>query len=167
MKQKEKLILAGEVIVVRENMITGEKKRFVTRNLITNDGDIFYAHKAFGSDYWTPGFFRMGSDPASADVAKSDTDVNSFLATTNQAIDGGYPKADDDDADNVSSLDILTWRCSYGTGAANVNSISEIAICDSSTSPSKALCHAVFATPFAKTSDDTLKVFVNHEFLGG
>jgi hypothetical protein len=73
---------------------------------------------------------------------------------------------DDSDSDNVSSVDIVTWRVSYGSSASNVDSISEISLVDSLTGPVKALCHAVFAAPFGKTSDDTLKVFVNHQFLG-
>ncbi len=162
----EQLKLCGNIVVIKENLITGRKETFKSKNIITNDGDQYYAEASMGSESWTPTGFRMGTDPASADIAKADTDVNSFLAGTNQSADAGYPKTDDDDSDNVTSVDIVTWRISYGTSAANVNSISEIAIVDSLTGPTKSLCHAVFATPFAKTSDDTLKVFVNHTFNG-
>jgi len=162
----DKMLLAGEVVAVLENRITNKKRFFATRNLITTDGDTYYAEASMGSESWSVAGMRLGWDPASADVAKADTDVNSYLAGTQQAIDAGYPMTDDTDGDNVSSNDIVSWRVSYGSSAANVTSISEIAIVDNITSPTKALCHAVFATAFAKTSDDTLKVFVNHEFLG-
>ena len=138
-----------------------------TKNLVTDNGDLYYAEAAMGSESWTPTGFRMGTDPASADVAKADNDVNSFATGTNQLTDAGYPKTNDDDGDNTGAgTDIVSWRVSFGTSAANVNSLGEIAICDSLTGPTKALCHAVFSAPFNKTSDDTLKVFVNHTFTG-
>ena len=160
------LLLAGEVVAILKNKRTGNQYKFVTRNLVTNAGDQYYAEASVGSESWSVVGMRLGWDPASADVAKADTDVNSFLTGTNQNLDAGYPMTDDSDGDNVSSVDIVSWRVSYGSSAANVGSISEIALVDNIASPTKALCHAVFATAFAKTSDDTLKIFVNHEFLG-
>jgi hypothetical protein len=162
----EKMLLAGEVLAVKQNIKTGRQEFIFGKNIITNDGDQYYAEASVGSESWSVAGMRMGSDPASADVAKGDTDVNSFLAGTNKAIDAGYPKTDDDDSDNVSSVDIVTWRVSYAAGDANVNSISEVSLVDSHAGPVKALCHAVFAAPFNKTSDDTLKVFINHTFEG-
>ena len=158
--------LKGLVVCVLTDQFGRPISRAESENIVTNDGDQYYAEASMGSESWAVTGMRLGSDPASADVAKADTDVNSFLTGTQQDIDSGYPKTDDDDSDNVSSVDIVTWRVSYGSSAANVNSISEVSIVDSNTGPVKALCHAVFATPFAKTSDDTLKVFVNHEFSG-
>ena len=163
---RENMLLAGEVIAVRINRKTGQVDRFTGKNLVTNDGDQYYAEAVVNSESFPVLGMRLGSDPASADVAKTDTDVNSFLTGSNQDIDAGYPMTDDTDGDNVSSNDILTWRVSYGSSAANVNSISEVSLVDSHVAPNNAICHAVFATPFNKTSDDTLKVFVNHEFLG-
>ena len=163
---KDKMLLAGICVAVRRNQITGKIDKFFGKNIVTNDGDQFYAEASMGSESWSVVGMRLGSDPASADVAKDDTDVNSFLTGTQQLIDSGYPMTDDTDSDNVSSVDIVSWRVSYGSSAANVTSISELSLVDSATGPVKALCHAVFATPFAKTSDDTLKVFVNHQFSG-
>jgi hypothetical protein len=163
---KDSILLAGEVLAVLENQKTGKIRRYFGKNLVTNDGDEYYATSVPGSASWDVVGMRLGSDPASADVAKGDTDVASFLSGTNQLLDAGYPMTDDNDSDNVSSVDILSWRVSFGSSASNVDSISEISLVDSIDGPVKALCHAVFATPFGKTSDDTLKVFVNHQFLG-
>lgn len=110
---------------------------------------------------------QLGSNPASADVAKGDTDVNSYLAS--KVTDATYPQTSDDDSDNTSGgVDVVTWRVSFGAADANVTSISEVAVVNSigNGSPTAAICHAVFATPFNKTSDDTLKVIINHEFSG-
>ena len=163
---EDKMLLAGICVAVRRNKITGKIDKFFGKNIVTNDGDQYYAEATCNSESWSVVGMRLGWDPASADVAKADTDVNSFLTGTQQLTDSGYPKTNDDDGDNVSSVDIVSWRVSYGSSAANVTSISELSLVDNITSPTKALCHAVFATAFAKTSDDTLKVFVNHQFSG-
>ena len=162
-----KMKLSGNCVAVLRNAKTGEIRRFTAENLVTDDGDQYYAEGAVGSPSKAMQGFQLGSDPASADVAKADTDVNSYLAS--KATDGTYPQTSDDDTDNSSgAVDVVTWRCSFGAGEANVNSISEVAVVNSIGDglPTAAICHAVFATPFNKTSDDTLKVFVNHEFSG-
>jgi len=164
---KSTMLLAGTVIAVRENKKTGRKDTYVTKNLVTQDGCQYYAEAVPGSASWAVAGMRLGSDPASADVASGDTDVNSFLAGTGHDIDAGYPVTSDDDTDNTgAATDVVTWRVSYGAAEGNVNSISEVALVDSHGGPTKALCHAVFSSPFNKTSDDTLKVFVNHEMQG-
>lgn len=155
------------VVAILINEKTGRKKFIEGKNLVTNDGDQYYAEGAVGSPSKAMIGFHLGSDPASADVAKGDTDVNSYLA--NKATDATYPQTSDDDSDNTSGgMDVVTWRCSFGAADANVNSIGEVAVINSlgDGNPTAAICHAVFAAPFNKTSDDTLKVIINHEFSG-
>ena len=73
----------------------------------------------------------------------------------------------DSDGDNTGSgVDIVSWRYSYLTTEGNVSGIIEGAIVDDDTTPTGALTHFLFAASFNKTSSDTLKVFVNHEFAG-
>ena len=162
-----KIKMSGNCCAILTNAKTGKQKKFFAENLVTNDGDQYYAEGAVGSPSKAMQGFQLGSDPASADVAKTDTDVNSYLAS--KATDGSYPQTSDDDTDNSSgAVDVVTWRCSFGAAEANVDSISEVAVVNSigDGQPDAAICHAVFATPFNKTSDDTLKVIVNHEFSG-
>jgi len=164
---KDDILLSGTCLAVLRNTKTGEVKKFHGKNLVTDDGDQYYAEGAVGSPSFAMQGFQLGSDPASADVAKGDTDVNSYLAS--KATDGSYPQTSDDDTDNTSGgVDVVTWRCSFGAADANVNSIGELSIVNSigDGQPTKAICHAVFAAAFNKTSDDTLKVFVNHNFNG-
>ncbi len=162
-----KIKMSGNCIAVLSNIKTGSKELFFAENLVTNGGDQYYAEGGVGSPSVAMQGMHLGSDPASGDVAKGDTDVNSYLAS--KAIDATYPQTSDGDTDNTSgAVDTVTWRVSFTAGEANVNSISEVAVVNSigDGNPTAAICHAVFGTPFSKTSDDTLKVFINHNFLG-
>ncbi len=139
-------------------------------NLVTNDGDVYYAQSS-GSETPTDDFdaavggLRHGS--ASTAATKTDTDVTTFLSGTGLVVDATYPTTNDSDGDNTGAgTDILTWRFSYGTGDGNATGIYEGAIVENRTTPTAALTHYIYAASFNKTSSDTLKVFVNHEFLG-
>lgn len=148
--------------------VLGSKdKRFfiVGKNIVTDAGDQYYAEAAVGSPSWTVAGMRLGTGTTAP--TKTDTDVSTFLTGSAKAIDTGYPTTNDTDTDNTGAgVDVITWRVSYGTSEANGTGISEGAIVDNLTTPTKALTHFLFATAFDKTSSDTLKVFVNHTFNG-
>lgn len=136
------------------------------KNIVTNDGDLYYAQKAAGeaADVSYVGL-RMGTDNTSP--AKTDTDVTTFAAGTGKATAATYPQTDDQDADNSgAAVDSVTWKFSYGTGEGNATGIVEGAIVDSISAPTSALSHFLFAGSFDKTSSNTLVVYVNHNFLG-
>lgn len=137
-------------------------------NIVTNDGDQYYAQMSCGetpTDDFAAGGMRLGTNNTSP--TKTDTDVTTFLSGSGKSIDAGYPKTNDDDADNTGAgVDIATWRESYGTGEANGTGIIELAVVDNITTPTAALTHALFGASFDKTSSDTLKVFVNHTMNG-
>lgn len=179
---KEQLRIGENVVAVLLNMfqdgynviavLADEARESVLvipgKNIVTNAGDLYYAQKAAGespSVVFTSGGLRMGSNGAAP--AKTDTDVGTFLADTGKAVSSGYPKTNDTDADNSgTAVDSVTWKFEYTTAQANVAGIAEGAICNSISAPTSALSHFLFAAPFAKTSANTLKVFVNHNFLG-
>jgi len=153
------------VVAVLENRKTGRCRLIPGFNVVTDDGDQYYAEGAAGSPSWAVGGMRLGTGVTSP--TKSDTDVTTFLAGSGKAIDGTYPTTADSDSDNTGAgVDVVTWRVSYGTTEANGTSIAELAIVDNITTPTKALTHALFAATFDKTSSDTLKVFCNHTFNG-
>jgi len=166
----EHIGLAGKVIVVLENQHTGQRRVHVAKNIVTNAGDQYYAEMACGEtptndfDAAAAGI-RLGTGFSSAD--KDDTDVDSEDSNGRLDIDTGYPKTNDSDGDNSGAgTDVVTWRFSYGTSEGNITDIDECAIVDDRTTPTAALCHAEFTTPFTKTSADTMKIFVNHTFNG-
>lgn len=156
---------------------TGKKRYYKTKNIVTNDGDLFYAERAVKTAI--PSNFVDGSGDFDgimelyngASAAPAKTNIRSNLAGlvgSGKAMDSGYPKINDDDTDNPGrAADIITYRVSFLTSEVNGANIDDVII----TNPSPAagevlLMHAEFAAPFTKTSSDTLKVWVNHEPLG-
>ncbi len=169
MGKKVKLVDGSEkvcnVVAVLKNEETGEIKAIPGANIVTNDGDQYYAEAITGTPSWTVGGMRLGTGTTSP--IKTDTDVTTFLSGSGKAIDSGYPTTNDSDTDNTGAgVDVVTWRVSYTTSEANGTGIAELAIVDDIATPTKALCHALFAATLDKTSSDTLKVFVNHTVNG-
>ena len=162
------------ICIVKENQDTGDKTWLYAKNIVTNDGDLYYAQKSVGE---TPTTDFGGSDgrmelrTGSATPAKAHvySDVTTPVTASRKAKDSGYPKTNDSDSDNTGSgTDIVTWRTSWTTSDFNANAI--IGGCfhvggASPASGSKLLTHFSI-TSFNKTSSDTLKIFVNHTFNG-
>lgn len=166
--QQHKLLVAGRVTAVLRDLRLEREIVIPGLNIVTNDGDTYYAQVAAGEapdDDFTAGGLRLGDDNTAP--TKTDTDVTNFLAGTGHAEDATYPQTNDGDGDNSGAgVDIVTWRFSYTTGEGNANGIIEGAIVDNTTTPTAALTHFLFAASFNKTSSDTLKVFVNHTMNG-
>jgi|GEM_PF-1317076 hypothetical protein len=153
------------VAAVLRNVHTGAFRVVFGANLVTNDGDQYYAEAAVGSPSWSVAGMRLGTEATVAE--KTDTDVGTFLAGSGKAPKATYPKTGDADTDNTGAgVDVVTWTTEYTTAEGNGNGIAELAIVNHLTTPTKALTHALFAAPFDKTSSDTLKVIVNHTFNG-
>lgn len=169
-KDKDRELLFGQVLAVVYNHELCESFTVPGLNIITNAGDTYYAQSAAGEsptndfDGASSGL-RLGS--ANTTPVKTATDVTTFLSGTGHALDATYERTADPDTDNTGDgADIVTWRYSYATSEGNANGIQEGAIVDNRTTPTTALTHFLFASSFNKTSSDTLKVFVNHEFTG-
>lgn len=144
-------------------------------NLVTNDGDIFYAKKAAGETPSTNENFLSGrmelNNPGSADTpAKTDTydEMLTPITASRKTFTATYPKTNDGDADNTGAgVDIVTYLTSYTTSDFNATGIKGGVIHDnaSPTGSSKILTHWTI-TSFDKSSSDTLKMFVNHTMNG-
>jgi hypothetical protein len=162
------------VVALLTNQETGVEKVVLGANLVVNTGDHWYAHEACGeTSLFTVAGMRLGtnagsaSSPVKGDVDLEDTTTSTYLAGSGKAIDGGYPKSNDDDSDNTGAGDdVVTWRTSWTTGEANSANIASLDIVDNLTTPASAICVANFTSKFEKTSSDTLKVFVNHTMNG-
>ena len=164
-------LLIGQILAILRHPQSGEELLVPGLNIVTNDGDVYYAQLAM-SDSLTDDFqaagagLRLGSDNTTP--TKTDTDVTTFLSGSDHVIDGSYPQSNDSDGDNTGAgTSVMTWTYSYLTSEGNVSSIIEGAISDVRAGPSTAvLTHFLFASVFSKTSSDTLKVIVNHTILG-
>lgn len=143
-------------------------------NIVTNNGDIYYATKAVGgtpTDNYGGSNGRMELADGVQTIAKTDQygQVNSPIVASRQAIDATYPDVNDTDADNTGAgVNIVTWRVSWTKSSFTDNTIQGGCIHDGAGSPTATtnLLTHFSVTSFAKTINDTLKGFVNHEMLG-
>lgn len=170
-KTNEKVEIKGTVIAVKENVYSGVKLVYISHNLVTNDGDKYYAQMASGEsptddfDNSTAGIHLGQGTTGGGD--KTDTGVNTEDTRGRQTLTANYEKTNDTDADNTGAgVDIVTWLYSYTTTEGNVTKCNEGAIVNSLTGASKALTHFDFGSTFDKTSSDTLKIFINHTMNG-
>ena len=147
-----------------------------THNLVTNDGEIYYAIKGAGetpaaNEDFETGFFDMGT--TAYGEAESDTyneyDVagSSSISGSIQSFTATYPKTNDTgDPDNTGdAIDAVSYAVNYNAASFNDTDIEQGAIHDNGTPATTTKLLSVFSfTSFAKTAADTLKVFVNHAF---
>lgn len=157
----------NNIVAVLDNQATGHKRRFYGRNIVTNDGDQYYAEAAVGAGtVLTVQGMNLGTSATAP--SKTDTNVLGIIAGGSAIIDSGYPRTADNDSDNTGAgADIVTWRSSFGTADANANGIQEVAVSNVRGTAGTALSiMRGTLTSFNKTNQDTLKMFVNHTFNG-
>ena len=147
-----------------------------THNLVTNDGEIYYAKMGAGetpatNENFESGRFEMGTTAyteAETDAFTNfDVSGSSKISGSRQVFTSGYPKTNDTgDADNTGdATDAVSYAVNYSASAWNDTDVEQGCIHDNASPVSATKLLSVFSfTSFAKTSSDTLKVFVNHAF---
>jgi len=138
------------------------------KNIVTNDGDQFYAEMAAGeAPTYAFAEAQLGDGAVAADKTDNWSDL-SLIASSEKALTGTYPKSDDQEADNSGkAVDSVTYKFEWTGGDFNDAAIREGVICvtgASSTDP--ILTRWVWGAAFEKTATDTLTLYVNHNFLG-
>jgi len=178
------------VVLKKEN---GSKHWFYGANIVTNDGDIYYAKRACGEtpssneDFGACNVSSSGkgatcilNNPSSADsLAKTDAygQVSNPIVTSGaqKNCSSNYPKTNDGDSDNTGAgTDVVTYKFEWTTSQINTasgNAITGGCIVDLDAtlgSSVKILTHWNFSSPasFHKTSTDTLTLYVNHTMNG-
>lgn len=152
-----------------------------SHNLITDDGDLYYAKQGAGEaisadeDFSDAAAgFEIGSTAVTEVKADTYTEFSAPAANpitgSNKAYTGGYPKTNDTgDADNTGdTVDSVSYSVDYTAGDFNDTDIEQGCIFDDLATPSagaQLLTHFSF-TSFGKTASDTLKIFVNHLMNG-
>lgn len=136
-------------------------------NIVTNAGDLHYAQKGAGE---SPTNAFGVHELASAGTPGKAANRSSFtpIASTEKANTGGYPTTNDQDADNTGAgTDIVSFLATYAKADFNHAAITHGMMTNVTPGASEPILTGyAFAASFAKTADDTLKVFVNHEFTG-
>lgn len=160
--------LKGKIVIVAENILTGEKNIYETNNIVTDAGDVFYAQKGAGESV-TNAFANSILGTGSTAPGKSSTTSSlTIISGSEKAPSSGYPKTNDADADNTGAgTDVVTYKYEYAAGDGNWTAINEGAIkVASAGAGAPLLCHYQFAASFNKDSSTTLKLFVNHTMTG-
>lgn len=169
-KKEEQMQVGGKVIAIVRNEETGLYRVHKTHNIVTDDGDVHYAEKGAGEAV-TNAFdtMELGDSTSAAPAKTSDTDSINLIASTAKVVKSGYPQTNDADADNTGSgVDIVTWTFEWAAGDFSSADIADgIIAVAAHGAAAPVLTHFEFTGgAFEKTSSDTLKVIVNHEFLG-
>jgi len=146
----------------------GQVKQVVKgSNIITNEGDVYYAQKIVGetnTSFETPSLV-LGTGTTLP--SKTDIGVSTPIASSGKLLDAGFPQRDNQDPGNTDgSISTVTWKFSYPLGAVVATGVAEGAIVDNGAAPSVALNHFLFSNTFNITSTDQLTVYVNHKFVG-
>lgn len=179
LKSAASLILPGGLFVPKNQNVLfvleneGGKFLHATHNIVTTAGDVWYAQKACGESP-TNTFANLklstvdwGSTP---DKTTDSGDIASQISGSSKAVSATYPKTADSDTDNSGAgTDVVSWLFSYSKADFNDASIDAGAIAASGTTlgtGTDPLLTAFDLTAFAKTANDTLKVFVNHAMEG-
>jgi hypothetical protein len=157
------------VVAVLTNEKTGTSRIIPGKNIVTTAGDTYYAQKAAGE---TPtnsfGIMELGTAGNAPAKSSNRSDMTTKVSGSQKAIDTTYPRTNDPDPDNTGAgAAVVTRRVSYTTSEANASNIDRGIITNASPGANEpVLSYWVFAAPFTKTNQDTLKVFLNHTMNG-
>lgn len=171
---------SNNIRVVLENQQTGNKRYWYGSNIVTNDGDIYYAKRGADENPATDEDFKQGKcilqNPGSSPTCQKADNWQTFAGQTPisasiDALESGYPKSNDLSSDNDGKYpDAVTYKYYWDTtnnwtgifGGCIVDKANYGALGNSD----KLLTHWAFAAAFAKTDNDTLTLYVNHRMNG-
>lgn len=147
-------------------------------NIVTHSGDIWYAESAASEtptqDFTTNFLSSVNWDSPEPTKFTTTDKLASVITGADSTAEATYPKTADADADNTGSgADVVTWLFSYAKVDFNDTDIDAGCISiagarfgDPGASPQDEVLTAYDLLTFAKTADDTLKLFVNHTMNG-
>lgn len=136
-------------------------------NIVTDAGDLYYAQLG-ASESPTNAFGVHELASAGTPAKGADRSAFTMIGSTEKAHTATYPKTNDGDADNTGAgTDIVTYLATYAKGDFSATGITHGIITNATPGASEPILTGyAFAASFDKTSNDTLKVFVNHQMNG-
>jgi len=175
--------IEGKVVAVVRDFASGRiKDTLETRNIVNDQGDLFYAYRATDAQPTTALFtngsvktfdgimelYKSVSAAPSKGAVRSGLTAGVLITGSAKVMDTGYPKRNDTDTDNTGKgTDVVTYKVSYLTSEANDSTIDDVIITNPSPSTGdNLLMWADGLGSFTKTSSDTLVVYVNHTMNG-
>lgn len=164
---RETMGVKGLVLAIATDIRTGLSRVYETKNIVTDAGDVYYAQQG-ANETPTNNFTQMELGSAGTPGKAANTGSFTLIASTAKTVKATYPKTNDGDADNTgAATDSVTWTFEWAAGDFNHAAITHgwIVVAGHGGS-APILTGFAFAASFPKASTDTLKVIVNHNFLG-
>lgn len=165
---RELMEIQPDCFVVLHNEVTGEKRIIPGRNLVTNEGDKWYAQSACGESP-TQTFANLYLATAGPTPAKDDDYSDfTFHAGSEKAPTATYPKTADGDSDNTGAgVDIVSWKYEYTTGDGPFVAVTHSFIAAAGASGTDPILNSYeWGASWGKDASTSAKVFANHEMLG-
>jgi hypothetical protein len=162
--------MSWNVVVVLKRA-DGEKKiwKYEDINIVTNEGDRYYAQRAAGetpTNNFNTMYLGNGTQPTWTKTSNYGT-LTGAISGSAKTVASGYPKTNDTDPDNTGGgVDVVTWKFSWAKADFSATGINQAVISISGASSTSPILTGFNMTPFDKTSNDTLTIFVNHSFEG-
>lgn len=145
---------------------------FSAANIVTDAGDLHYAERLEdqynGTGAPTNAFGVHEMCSAGTPAKGADRSAFTPIAGSEKANDTGYPKINDQDANNTgAATDAVTHKAAYTTSDFNHAAITHGITTNASPGASEPLLTGyAFAASFEKTASEALDVFVNHAMTG-
>jgi hypothetical protein len=167
---KERLNIAPhDALLVLINHETGAVRRIWGKNIVTNEGDKWYA-QASCSEVPTNTFANLYLATAGPGTPGKTDDYADFTvhAGSEKAKTAGYPKTNDGDADNTGAgVDIVTWKFDYSIADGPFVAITHCFIAKAGATGTDPILNSYkWATAWNKDAATSAKIFANHEMLG-
>ena len=161
----EQLALLSDALVVLVNEKTADRIIIPGRNIVTDEGDKYYAQKACGEtpDNDFNSLYLATAGPTSP--GKSDNYGSFTVASgSEKAVATGYPKTNDSDSDNTGAgVDVITWLFQYATSDGPFSAITHSFISIASASGTDPILNSYkWASSWDKDGSTSCKVFANH-----
>ncbi len=153
-------------VVVIKRSREGKLLDFVFgKNIVTSTGDIYYAQRGANESPTNAyqDLYLASNGPATP--AKTDNRANfTDIASTNKTKSANYPRTSDPDTDNTGNgANVCSWLFSYAAGDGNWSGIGWAYLTKNAPGASESLlCSIKFGANWAKDSNTSAKVFVNH-----
>lgn len=157
------------------SIVEGPRGKFLYagHNIVTDAGDQYYAQSALGETP-TNAFANLYLSTVAWGApgkTSNSSGLASVISGSEKAPTATYPKTNDGDSDNTGAgIDVMSWLYSYTKADFNDPSIEGGAISIASVpawgSGTTPMLTAFNQTAFEKTSNDTLKQFLNHQQNG-
>lgn len=165
--------MKGQVCIVLKGPDGEVKEQKIIDNVICTLGSNFYAERAVKTAIPTnftdgsgdfDGVFELWKSVTAAPAVGNDySDLDGSLITgSSKAMTATYPKLNDADTDNPGrGANVITYAVSYLTSEAN-DTFDDVVITNPTPTGSEPLLMHADGLATTKTSNDTMKVFVNH-----